>query len=172
MIVMINNKLTWYRLRAMIIKEFIQMIRDYRTFTLLIVVPIVQVILLGLLINSDPKHLPALVIDEDKTPITRSFIQGIVNTDYFKIIKYDASLTEAESMLQKGETQFIIIIPPYFTHNLIRNQDPYIYFEADSSDPIAVVNPIHAAKEYSQTAFNDEFAHGLNLPAIKTSSFD
>jgi ABC-2 type transport system permease protein len=53
------------RLWAMLLKEFIQMRRDRLTFAMMVGIPMLQLILLGFAINSDPKHLPTAVLAAD-----------------------------------------------------------------------------------------------------------
>ena len=55
------------RFAAMVGKEFVQMRRDRLTFAMLIGIPLIQLILFGYAINSDPRHLPAGVLSADNS---------------------------------------------------------------------------------------------------------
>ncbi len=75
--------ISWRRLTGLIRKEFRQFRRDHGTFALVIGVPIIQLLLFGLAINTNPRHLPAAVINYDNGPFGRSLQQGLANTAYF-----------------------------------------------------------------------------------------
>ena len=71
------------RMWAMVIKEFVQMRRDRMTFATMIIVPIMQLVLFGYAINTDPKQLPTAVLTRDDGPLTRAVLAAMKNTDYF-----------------------------------------------------------------------------------------
>ena len=71
------------RLNAIMLKEFIQTSRDRPTFAMIIGIPLLQLILFGYAINSNPKHLPTVIVSANHSVFTRTFIQSIKNTDYF-----------------------------------------------------------------------------------------
>ena len=73
------------RFGAMVMKEFIQMRRDRMTFSMMIGVPIMQLMLFGYAINSNPKHLPTAVYSQDNGVFARSIVWGMRNSSYFEI---------------------------------------------------------------------------------------
>src|SRR5664279_3244935 len=73
------------RLAAVFIKETIQLRRDRLTFATMIMIPVMQLVLFGFAINSDPKHLPTAVLDNDHSAYSRLFIAALRATDYFDI---------------------------------------------------------------------------------------
>ncbi len=142
------------RLWAVMHKEFIQMFRDRVTFAILIIIPLMQLILFGYAINTNPKYLPTVVLTSDYSPFTRAFISGLKNTEYFSIKKPVKSEAEANNMLATGKIQFIITIPSDFTRTLIRGQRPQISIDADATDPVATGRALSAIPELVQTVFN------------------
>jgi ABC-2 type transport system permease protein len=151
---MITDFFSRQRLWAVMHKEFIQMFRDKVTFAILIIIPLMQLILFGYAINTNPKHLPTVVLTSDYSPFTRAFINGLKNTDYFIITKHVKSEAEANNMLATGETQFIITIPPNFTRSLIRGEHPQISIDADATDPVATSSALVAIPALAETVFN------------------
>lgn len=142
------------RLTAMITKEFIQMRRDRLTFAMMIGIPIMQLILFGFAINTNPKYLPTAVLAEDNSPYTRAFIQGLKNTEYFKISREVSTEAEAARLLATGEVLFLVSIPSDFTYRLLRNERPSILVEADATDPVATGNALSAVQIMAQTVLN------------------
>ena len=83
------------RFLAIVVKEFIQMRRDRVTFGMMIGIPLMQLMLFGLAINSDPKHLPAAVLLADYGPQGRTLLHAIQNSAYFDFVRQVASEQEA-----------------------------------------------------------------------------
>lgn len=151
----------WTRLWAMIIKEFIQMKRDRLTFAMIIGIPFMQLILFGFAINANPKHLPTALLSADKSAYTRTFVEGLKNTDYFSITHLPKSEAEAKKLIETGKVLFTVTIPSDFTRNLLRNQNPEILIEADASDPVAVGNAMAAIPILAQTVFDPAYHSGV-----------
>ena len=142
------------RLWAIMHKEFIQMCRDRVTFAILIIIPLMQIILFGYAINTNPKHLPTVVLSSDYSSFTRAFINGLKNTEYFSIKKQVKTEKQADNMLATGTAQFVITIPPNFTHDLIRGKQPEIAVDADATDPVATGRALSSIPILAYSVFN------------------
>ncbi len=71
---------------SIVLKEFLQLRRDRVTFAMIVGLPIMQLLLFGFAINTDPRHLPTAVIAADQSEFTRSFIAGMEHSTYFKVV--------------------------------------------------------------------------------------
>ena len=125
------------RFWAVLVKEFVQMRRDRLTFAMMIGVPIMQLILFGFAINSDPKALPTAVLAADNSIYARTLVRAIENTGYFHVAREVTSESEAERALASGSVQFAVTIPENFARKLERGERPVLLVEADASDPAA-----------------------------------
>ena len=132
------------RMRAVFIKEFQQMMRDRVTFGMAVIIPILQLVLFGYAINTDPKGLPTVVVSTDNGPMSRGILAAMQNTGYFRIDHTLTSEKEAEALVEDGEVQFMVVIPPHFSQDLIRGEKPVILVSADATDPSASGNAIAA----------------------------
>jgi ABC-2 type transport system permease protein len=130
------------RLWAMVVKEFLQLRRDRLTFGMTLGIPMIQLVLFGFAINSDPKHLPTAVILADRGPQGRTLLQGIQNSGYFDVTRLVETEAQGRQILARGEAQFVVNIPESFTHDLLRGERPAILVEADATDPAATSNAI------------------------------
>ena len=74
-------------IKAVLIKEFIQVSRDRLTFGIIIGMPIIQLILFGFSINSDPRHLPMGVVIKEHSVFSRNILKGLENSSYFKVAR-------------------------------------------------------------------------------------
>lgn len=146
---------SWYRLWAVILKEFTQMKRDRVTFLMMIMLPFLQLILYGYAINTDPKKLPTVVVSADDSVFTRNFIAALQNSAYFKILHGIQNQAEADRMLAQGKIQFVIYIPQNFTERLIHNTKPEILVEADATDPSATSNALQAIQSINTTIYSN-----------------
>ncbi len=132
------------RFVAILVKEFIQMRRDRLTFGMMVGIPVLQLVLFGFAINSDPKHLPTAVLVADPGPFARTLVEAMSNSAYFEIVRSPASEREATALLRSGRVQFVLTIPEDFTRRLVRGERPAVVLEADATDPAATSNALAA----------------------------
>ena len=153
--------MSWNRFLAILIKEFRQVRRDRLTFAMMVGVPIVQLILFGFAINSDPKHLPLALIDGDRSEFSRAFVAGLQNSAYFDITRRAAGSREGDALLAEGIVQFVLLIPPDFSRKLIRGERPVMLLAADATDPAATGNAIAAINAIAQRSIGRELVGPL-----------
>ena len=146
------------RIRALTIKEFVQILRDRPTFGMVFMMPLIQLLLFGFAINSNPKHLPTALVSADHSVYERSLLTAFSNTDYFRVVAQPSSVVEAEGMMARGEVQFIVTVPEQFSRKLLRGEKPVILVEADATDPIAVGNALGALERINATALTRDLA--------------
>jgi len=147
-----RTRFSFARVYAIALKEFVQMRRDRLTFAMIVGIPIVQVLLFGFVINSDPKSLPTAVVDYDRTEFTRSIAATLANTGYFAFVPSPASAADADAMLARGEIQFAIVFPAGFSRQLLRGERPSALVAADATDPAATGNALAALAQASGVA--------------------
>jgi ABC-2 type transport system permease protein len=136
--------MSWARFIAILLKEFRQVRRDRLTFGMMVGVPIMQLILFGFAINSDPKHLPLAAVVQDRSEFSRSLIAGLQNSSYFQLVEETASTTRGDELLDKGDVQFVLIIPTDFARRLQRGEQPALVLAADATDPSAMGGALNA----------------------------
>jgi len=149
------------RFWAMVVKEFIQMRRDRVTFGMMIGIPLLQLILFGFAINSDPKHLPTAVLSADQGIFSRSLLFALKNSDYFRFVSEVNSEAEAQKLLDGGEVQFVVNIPENFSRKLMRGERPTVLLEADATDPVATGNAISAITTLISSAMDRDLKGNL-----------
>jgi hypothetical protein len=92
---------------------------------MIIGVPILQLLLFGFAINSDPRHLPTAVVMADPGPFARAYVAAMANSDYFKIVG-SVDEREAGRLLDQGAVQFVVTFPPGFHRDkLARGETPH-----------------------------------------------
>jgi ABC-2 type transport system permease protein len=148
------RRFTFHRLWAIVLKEFIQMKRDRVTFGMMVGIPLMQLMMFGFAINSDPRHLPTAVLAADQGPFARTLVQALRTSDYFALVREATTEAEARRLLQLGDVQFVINIPEDFSRRLLRGERPTVLIEADATDPAATGPALAAVNALAGTIFN------------------
>jgi ABC-2 type transport system permease protein len=153
--------MSWSRLLAILIKEFRQIRRDRLTFAMMVGVPILQLVLFGYAINTDPKHLPMAAVVADHSEFSRSLVAGLESSGYFRLTRIAAGEAEANRMLERGQVQFVLVIPPDFSRRLLRGERPHLLLAADATDPAAGGNALAALNAISRQALAQDLGGTL-----------
>jgi ABC-2 type transport system permease protein len=143
------------RLLAIIRKEFIQIGRDTRTLVMILVIPIMQLFLLGYSATSDVRNIPLAVLDQSRSPESRALLDAYRAADYFRIAYDVGSEAEIETLIERGDARAAVIIPPDYAQRLAEG-NAQVAFILDGSDPTSASTALSAAQLISQ-------AHSTNL---------
>lgn len=157
---------------GIVAKEFIQLRRDRLTFGMIVGIPVVQLVLFGYAINSDPKHLPTAVLSADRSEFTRSILSGLKNSEYFSFVGEARDEREADRMLATGKVQFVVTIPQDFTRALMRGERPALLLEADATDPSATSNALSAINQLAQTALVHDLVGPMAMLGASPTAFE
>jgi ABC-2 type transport system permease protein len=144
------------RLMAILAKELIQMRRDRLTFGMMLGVPLLQLLLFGYAINTDPKALPAALLAISNGRFTHAIVSALENTGYYRFDHIARSVEEAEALIAEGSVLFLVTIPGDFEARVMRGDRPVLLIEADATDPAAASNAIATLGEVAATALNRE----------------
>jgi ABC-2 type transport system permease protein len=162
----------WRRFCAMVRKEFIQMRRDRLTFGMMIGVPMLQLILFGFAINSDPKHLPTAIYSQDNGVFARDIVWGMRNSGYFDVTYEPKNEAEIQKLLAETKAQFAVEIPVDFSRKLLRGEKPDLLLEADATDPTAVGYAIAAMNALTPTILNRDLTGPLAKLQASSAPFN
>lgn len=155
------KRFTFHRLWAVVLKEFVQMKRDRVTFGMMVGIPLMQLLLFGFAINSDPKHLPTAIRMADQGPFARTLVAALRNSDYFTLVRETASEEESRRLLEVGDVQFVINIPVDFSRRLLRGEQPAVLIEADATDPAATGPALAALRAIAANVFDRDLTGPL-----------
>ncbi|MEQ1865418.1 MAG: ABC transporter permease [Micropepsaceae bacterium] len=164
--------ISFARIYAVFLKELIQMRRDRLTFGMIIGIPVVQLVLFGFAINSDPKHLPTAINVNDRSVYSRSLVRALENTGYFRVEHILNGEREGDALLASGRVAFVVTVPPDFSRNLARGERPKILIEADASDPSAAANAVAAVAQLPTTVFNHDMTGALSALRASPPPFE
>ncbi len=163
----------WGKTWAVLVKEFIQLKRDRVSFAMIIMIPLIQLMLFGYAINTNPRHLPTAVLLQEHSDLGRSILAALKNTDYFRITERPRSEADLDELLAAGKVLFGIEIPRNFERSVRRGDKPAMLVIADATDPVAASAAIGALGRVVQTALVHDRAipEPVSLPfEIRTHS--
>jgi ABC-2 type transport system permease protein len=106
--------------RTIIWKEFAQLRRDKTSLRLMIMIPMLQMLLLGYALTTEVKNTPVAVLDHDGGPRSRDLIQAVSRNPLFDYRGAAASEADLRARLDRGEIKIGLIIPPEFSRDLER----------------------------------------------------
>ena len=139
------------RLSSLIRKEFIQILRDPRTLVLVLVIPIMQLFLLGYAATNDIREVPLAVYDQDRGPASRELLDAYRASDYFSVAFDVQTEQELSDLIDAGEARVGLIIPPDYTDQLRSNGEGQVVFILDGSDPTVASTALSAAQLVGQS---------------------
>jgi len=146
------------RVGAMLIKEGLQLRRDRVSLATMITIPLMQLLLFGYAINTQPRDLPTAVLLQESSDVGRTILRALENTKYFKITRQVRSEVEFDRLLQSGTVLFGVEIPADFERALRRGDRPALLVAADASDPVASGSALAALGTLVQTALRNDRA--------------
>jgi ABC-2 type transport system permease protein len=160
------------RVLAVLIKEFKQLTRDRLTYAMMLAIPIVQLLLFGYAINSEPRHLPTAVLVQDDGRFARSIVASLRNSRYFDLVAQARSPADLDAMVRRGQVQFTITVPGDFTRRVVRGDRPQILVEADASDPSATGGAVAALAALPEQALAHDLDGALAPRAAGPAPFE
>jgi ABC-2 type transport system permease protein len=138
------------RLISLMRKEFIQILRDPRTLFLMLLIPIIQMLLLGYAANNDIRNIPLAVFDQDRGPAARRLLDAYQAADYFRLAYSVNSEEELRNLIENGQARAAMIIPPDYGSQVESNGTGHVVFILDGSDPSVATNSLAAARLIAQ----------------------
>lgn len=137
------------RLLSIIRKEFIQIFRDPRTLAMIVVIPIMQLFLLGYSATNDVRNVPLAVLDRSQSVESRALLDSYRAADYFHVAYAVDSEAEIEDLILAGKARAAVVIPPDYAQRLAEG-DAQIAFILDGSDPTSASTALAASQLIGQ----------------------
>jgi ABC-2 type transport system permease protein len=162
--------MSWSRFLAILIKEFRQIRRDRLTFAMMVGVPVMQLILFGYAINTDPRQLPMALVEAEHSEFSRSLVASLENSAYFRVTERLQSEAEGKEALDAGRVQFLLVVPPDFSRRVLRGEQPAVLLAADGTDPAASGNALAALNAISRQVAARDLPQQATAEVTKAAS--
>ncbi|HOP05682.1 MAG TPA: ABC transporter permease [candidate division Zixibacteria bacterium] len=115
-------------------KEFIQILRDRNMIRIIFLMPVIQLLLFGYVVNIDVKNLSLDVYDFDRTHESRELVRSVGASGYFTPNDTIMALQHLEDNFKRSSSDMAIVIPPGFAHDLMNRENPSVSLITDGSN--------------------------------------
>ncbi len=136
-------------------KEFLHIVRDKRTLAVMLLMPIIQLLLMGYAATTDIAQLRTAVLDQDKSAASRDLIEAYKASQYFDVIADAGSQRELAYLVDAGKVRAGVIIPAGYGEKLAAGGQSQIAFVIDGSDP-SVASTVFSASQAVGQAYSME----------------
>ena len=133
------------RLLAIAWKELVQLRRDRLTFGMMVGIPVMQLLLFGFAINTDVRHIPTVIYDQDHSPESRDLVQSLVVTGFYDVVGQVHDYDEIARALRIGRARVAVVVPPRFGELQRAGRTARAQLVVDGSDPMTVASATNTA---------------------------
>lgn len=126
------------RLLALAKKELLQLKRDRMTLAMMIMLPVVQMLLFGWAINTDVRHIPTVVFDQDRSAQSRDLARRMEATGYYDIVAHVDGYGEISRALRSGQARAALVVAPGYGSDVAIGRRANVQLVVDGSDPQTV----------------------------------
>jgi len=124
----------WERIYTLLVKEFLQALRDPRMRAVIFLAPVVQLIVFGYAVTMDVKNIRTVVYDLDRTPESRELLSRFFASGYFKPVEYVSHVNRIRDLMDRGKTDTAIQINRGFSAKLTAYEKVSIQMILDGTD--------------------------------------
>jgi ABC-2 type transport system permease protein len=134
-------------LRPLVIawKELLQLRRDRMTLAMMVMLPLLQLMLFGYAINTDVRHIPTVVYDQDRSAASRDLARSMEATGYYDLVGHVTSYSEIERAMRQGKARVALVVPVKYGASLVRGTPTALQLVVDGSDPQTVASATNTA---------------------------
>jgi ABC-2 type transport system permease protein len=158
------------RIRRMLVKEFIQVLRDKRLRVLLFLPPLIQLVVYGYAINFDISHIRTAVLDQDRSSQSRQLRERLTSTPYFDLTHWLEDEAQARRLLDEGAATLVVVIPGDFARKLKEGDTAQVQLLLDGTDSnqtLVVMRYFNQVlSDYTQELMQDKLSR-LGLKRLK-----
>jgi ABC-2 type transport system permease protein len=122
-------------LRAFVVKELHHILRDRQTLTILLLMPLVQVVLFGFALRSDVKDVRVVVVDPTPDHATIALRNRFASTPRFSVVATAATTDAIEPFFRRGQADVAVVFEPGFGNQLEGETPARILIAVDAADP-------------------------------------
>lgn len=126
-------------------KELQQLRRDRLTLAMMVALPVIQLLLFGYAINTDVRHIPTVVLDQDHTAASRDFARSMEATGFYDLVGHVRDYQDIGRALRTGAARVALVVPPGFGSDLTRGRTARLQLVVDGSDPQTVASATNTA---------------------------
>ena len=124
----------WLRLRAMLVKEFLQVFRDKRTRFILFGPPIIQMVIFGYAATLEIQHVPMAILDYENSQVSRDFVSRFQGSRYFQVREQTLDRERVRRLVDRGDVLLAVQVNAGFSEQLRKGQTAQVQVILDASN--------------------------------------
>jgi ABC-2 type transport system permease protein/ribosome-dependent ATPase len=123
------------RIKAVALKEWLEISRDRVFFSLAFVVPLLMMVLLGYGLSLDVENIPFTIVDHDRSELSRDYAYRYIGSRYFEFLGYTSDERDLDELLTDNRARAAIVIPPDFGKELLAGRPAHVQTIIDGTFP-------------------------------------
>jgi len=152
------------RIWNLVLKEFIQLFRDWLMTTFILTLPALQLVLLAQATNSRISNLCVVALDLDHSTASRQLITALDNRSEITVCYHPAALADTHRLLDQGEATLAVVIPSGFASDLADiSRTPSVQFIADGSNNVPASIALSGAQKAISAFAKETWVFGPDL---------
>ncbi len=162
--------MNFVNIRAIARKEFYHLLRDFRSLYMAFLMPLLLILMFGYALSLDVDNVSVVVVDHDKTPLTRDFLTKLNASPYFNITAYPNTVSDASEYLDKGTATIALVFPPGWTDNIKSDKESPLQVLMDGADPnYATISKgyIESFVEIYNNSLLNDYVNRMGIQKIK-----
>jgi ABC-2 type transport system permease protein len=161
------NRMVNQRLRALLVKEFRQILHDRRYMIALVVAPVLQMLVFGFVLSAKVTNLPLGLVDWSATPESRELIARLTQSGAFRLAGYYDSGSQLGDAISRGALDAGVVIPPEYARDLAVHRPVTVQFllNATNANTAAIAQGYAegVVQSYDATVLGAPSSHGVTL---------
>lgn len=130
------------RIFSISLKEIIELLRDKRSFIIILFVPLLQLFIFGYALSTDVKDVPLVVWDASKSPESRALVQSFDETEFFKIRGYADDYAQVQRAIDSGDAKVALIIPSDYATKYLRGEQVEVQVFIDGAETTTAIQAL------------------------------
>jgi len=170
------------RIRRMLIKEFLQMLRDPRMRVVVFGVPVIQMTVMAFALTTDVTNIRTAVYDQDRSSASRELLSDFTAAGYFTIHAYLDSEKDIANLLDRSNVRAVLHIPAGFANDIAAGRTASVQFITDGTDSNStaislgyagsIVNNFNNRKQLQRSRENNFFSKPVQVETISRAWFN
>jgi ABC-2 type transport system permease protein len=122
------------RIKYMVIKEFLQALRDFRMRGFIFGAPVIMLLVFGYAATNDVQHVATAVYDLDNSVGSRELVSRFLKSKYFDVVAYVADDASARDLLDRGQARVVLRLDRGFENDLRAGRTAQLQMLVDGTD--------------------------------------
>ncbi len=142
------------RTKAVAHKEFLHIVRDPRSLTLALALPLLMILLFGYALTLDVDRIPTVVYDSDRSPESRALVSRFEGSRYFELVGEAETYRTVEREINRSSCMMALVVPRGYARDLLAGREAQVQLIFDGSDS----NTASIASGYANALLQAYFA--------------